>query len=242
MIVFVHPLASGPRFWSGVRDRLPALATHAVDLAQVPARDEAERGLAALTDAVAEEIAATDDGAVTVVGVSLGALVALDLATRHPRLVQRLVLADSVPVYPGMMQQMWRQRADIARTEGIAGLLEPTLRLWFSPRFLDAGGPELDAVVQTFTAFDPLRYARHCEILAGVDLRARAHEVSVPTLVVCGTHDSDPFVEAARWFEQAIAGAQLAWVDGGHHAAALEFPDQFASLVYEFVSAAHPIR
>lgn len=238
MIVLLHPLASGPDFWNGVRAHLPAQHLLSCDLAA--ATPAAGLGLTALTDAVATEITPYDDGDVTIVGVSLGVLVALDLSQRYPALVSRMVLADGVPIYPEPMQQMWRERATTARTVGITGLLEPTLRLWFSPATLTAGGPVLDAATRTFLAFDPLCYARQCEILEQADLRGAAEKVTVPTLVVCGTNDAPPFVEAARWFHRTIDHSELRWIDGGYHAAAMEFPAEFAGLVEGFLTRPLP--
>lgn len=236
MIYFLPPLAGGPGFWSGVCEMLPNTSTLRMDFSDVDETAEVSLGLGALTDAVHAGILASGDREVTVVGVSLGALVALDLTVRHPGLVQRLVLVDGVPTYQQSMRAMWTKRAAIARERGISSLLEPTMGLWFSPHLVANGGAVLDCARQTFLAYDPDRYARHCEVLATVDLRAAAAQVQVPTLVVCGTQDAPPFVEAAHWFGHTIPRASTVWIDGGHHAAAMEFPAEFLTVSSGFLN------
>ena len=93
-VVLLHGIQSGPSTFWRVRADLETLG-FAVDAPTLPGnagRPQLDRpSLSRLADAVAHDVAA---GPALVVGHSLGALVALELAARRPDLVAALVLED----------------------------------------------------------------------------------------------------------------------------------------------------
>lgn len=224
-MLLLHPLGTDRGVW----DLCPGVDGVAVDL---PGHGTASclphgSGIAEFADTVAQTL--TGD-AVDVVGVSLGGLVAQDLAARHPGLVRRLVLVDTVATYPEQMRALWRERAEIARTRGLAELADPMARMWFTDPSL---APAV-AVRDLFLASDAEGYARACEALEHADTTATASTITAPTLVLCGSSDLPPFTDAARWLHEHIPGAELAWLPG-KHAAFLEHPDAFAAAVGAFL-------
>jgi hypothetical protein len=64
-------------------------------------------------------------------------------------------------------------------------------------------------VRDTFCACSGEGYALACEALAAADLRPLAPRIAAPTLVVCGSEESDAFKDAARWLGEYIAGARV---------------------------------
>ncbi|MGW4794609.1 alpha/beta fold hydrolase [Nonomuraea sp. NPDC004297] len=170
---------------------------------------------------------------VHVAGMSLGGLVAQELAARHPGLVDRLVLADTVAVYPEPMREMWRERARVAREHGLAGLAGPMAEMWFTDAARD--GPAAAQVRERFLAMDAEGYARACEALESADTTALIPAIGAPTLVVCGSADLPPFTDAARLLHARLPGSELVWLDGAKHAAPLEHPAAFAAAVRIFL-------
>jgi 3-oxoadipate enol-lactonase len=235
-VLLLHPLGSHGGFWDSAGGRLGADRVLAPDLPGHGTADApAVATVAALTAAVLDGL---DPGTpVDVVGVSLGGLVAQDLAIRHPGAVRRLVLVDTVATYPDPMRAMWHDRAALARAEGMDPLVDAMESTWFSDTFR-AERPEVVATArEVFAATDPEGYARCCEALADADLRAGTERLTVPALVVCGAADAAPFLDAARWFARVIPDAGLHWIAGARHAAVLEAPEGFATVVREFLDA-----
>lgn len=235
-VVLLHPLGVDHRFWAPIRAALPA------GLGPVVAPDLLGHGTASLpapgdgveeyADAVEEMIAPR--GPVHLVGVSLGGLIAQVLAARSPELVDRLVLADTVAVYPEEMRAMWRARAGDVRADGLAHVAEPMESLWFSAGFRAQSPDRVASVRALLLATDPEGYARTCEALAVADATAGVGSVTAPTLVVCGHDDAPPFRSATTWLEEHLPDARSAWLDGGH-AATYEHPDEFARLLGDFL-------
>lgn len=229
-IVFLHPLGADARFWDPVRAVLASESTAAFDL---PGHGSAPpppkgAGIDAYSAPVALRIAALGEPA-HLVGMSLGGLVAQHLGAVHPDLVASVVLADTVPVYPEPMRQMWRDRAQTAREGALASLVEPMVEMWFTAELAERNDQRVEQARRTFAATDPEGYARTCEVLADVDLREGVATLTVPATVVCGDDDAPAFRDAAQWLADATGGS-VHWLPG-RHACPVESPERFAGLV-----------
>jgi len=169
------------------------------------------------------------------VGMSLGGLVAQELAASRPDLVASVVLVDTVSVYPEAFQQIWQDRADIARASGLSSLVEPMVEMWFSAELAATADPRVDHARRTFVGTDPEGYARTCDMLAEVDLRDRVTSLAVPAVVVCGQDDAPAFREAATWLARTTGDGTVHWLPG-RHACAVENPAKFADLLVASIS------
>jgi 3-oxoadipate enol-lactonase len=171
----------------------------------------------------------------TLVGISLGGLVAQHFAATEPARVERLVLADTTPRYTEVAQRRWAERAATARSAGVASMTEALLGVWFTPDFVAAGGPAVTYVRDCFARVSGEGYAKACEALAGADLRMLLADIEAPTLIVCGDEDVPDFLLAARAFARIIEGARIAWLSPARHAAPLQQPEKFAEALREFL-------
>lgn len=170
-----------------------------------------------------------------VAGISLGGLIAQQFAATYPAMVDRLILIDTTPRYVDEMRRMWAARAQTAREEGVAALVEGLLPIWFSAECL-ARNPPAVRYVREVLAYTPGEgYALACEALAVADLRTGAARITAPTLVVCGDDDIPSFLDAARWLQENIANARLAWITGARHASVIERPEQALQLMRDFM-------
>ncbi|MCT7657032.1 alpha/beta fold hydrolase [Mycobacterium deserti] len=226
--LLLHPLGADARFWDPVRAELGPHPSTALDLPGHGAC--ALPPLGAGVDAYAAAVAEQVDEPVHLVGMSLGGLVAQQLAATRPDLVASVVLVDTVSVYPQPMQQMWRDRAEIARSGGLSSLVEPMAAMWFSANLAAAADPRVEQARRTFAATDPEGYARSCDLLAGVDVRDGVAALTVPVVVVCGEDDAPPFRDAATWLARMTGDGTVYWLPG-RHACAIEEPEKFAGLL-----------
>ena len=128
-------------------------------------------------------------------------------------MVDRLVLCDTTPRYTDEARANWSVRAAAARRDGAASLLPMIEKIWFTPAFVASDPPAVKLVRDTFRACSGEGYALACEALGAADLRALAPRIVAPTLVVCGSEESDAFKDAARWLGEQIAGARVEFVD-----------------------------
>ncbi|MDX6552277.1 MAG: 3-oxoadipate enol-lactonase [Gaiellales bacterium] len=175
---------------------------------------------------------------------SMGGRVALELAVDRPDLVSALVL-----VAPGLPGHDWsdEMRAyDAAEEQAIeAGDLdaavELNVRYWVvgSGRAPDDVDPAVRDRVREMQrrAFELQLAAPGAdeELLVG-DLAARVGEISVPTLVLVGEHDSVDMHRIADGLVAEISGARSERMEGTAHVPNMERPQEFNHLVLGFLA------
>ncbi len=170
-----------------------------------------------------------------VVGLSLGATVAMWVAATHPQRVDRVVLAatkaDWSPAQP------WLDRADLVRREGTSVLLDALMQRWFTAGFVSRR-PDLRMTLrEMLDSAQPEGYVACCEALGGTDLRSLLPSIKAPTLVICGS--SDPVVSLNDAVElcDAIPDCRMQSLSPAAHLLNVEQPESFSSAVVDHLCA-----
>jgi pimeloyl-ACP methyl ester carboxylesterase len=193
-----------------------------------------------------------------VVGVSMGGMIAQELALAHPGRVGALVLACTY-ARPG--REIEATSTEGAQRIGAASpfellarggidftaidvkqLLEFMMPLVHSPQFLVEKREWLRAMFERSLGYGFSLPAFLGQVAAAMehDTRARLPSLRAPTLVITGT--ADRLVPARHSDELAslIPGARLLRIDGAAHGLPLEHPERFNRAVLEFI-AEHPL-
>lgn len=238
-LVLLHALGVSGACWDSVT---PLLSDFTVITTDLPGHGSAPLPdgpltVASIADSVAMSLRAAGIVRAHVAGMSLGGLVAQQLAAAHPDLVDRLVLIDTVATYPEPVRQQWRERAGIARQFGMLPIVAPTIEAWFTAEAIASDAPAVARVRQMLAGTDPEGYARTCELLEHADTRGILSQILAPSLIVCGRDDLPAFLAAVPMFLDSISGAQASWIDPGRHAAALESPEAFVAALRAFLAA-----
>jgi len=178
---------------------------------------------------VAELVTDRTSAAVDIVGLSLGASVAVELAVRHPALVRRLVLAS-----PTAVPATWRQRL-AARAQ---------LAFWHQPAYWSAtarawGLPEEDRELFVRTGLGIRRETAERivrEVVAGIPPATLAR-IAVPTLAIAGERDARTVSrDSIALIRRLVPGAETRLIAGAHHAVNLEAPEEFNAAVRAWIS------
>lgn len=234
-VVLVHGGAEDGRTWT---PQLDALA----DEFTVIAWDEPGAGgssevpsgfrLSDYGDCLAGLIRALDVSPCTLVGISWGVTVILELYRRHPGVVRSLVLADG---YAGWRGSLGAEEAD-ARLAGLrdqpADSFDPTLPGLF------AGSPPAEFVpLMEAMSADVRRHSMLTALtqMAHADLTDVLDTIQVPTQLVWGALDARSPLSVAREFERRIPGADLAVIPGCGHVSNLEAPAAFNDILRGFL-------
>lgn len=190
--------------------------------------------LAAFTDSVAELCPAP----AIWLGWSLGGLIALDAARRHPHKVAKLVLVGATPKFVQVPD--WPHAMTAETFASFAGSLAQDYRTTLL-RFLSlqvGGNDATRALLKPLRAEmfahgepQPEALAAGLAILEQTDLRAGLADVRVPTLVVHGSHDRLAPPAAGEYLAAQLPRARLLRMEGAGHAPFLSHPTQFADAV-----------
>jgi 3-oxoadipate enol-lactonase len=183
----------------------------------------------------------------SLVGVSMGGRVALEVSIARPELVEALVLVGAG--FPGHVWSAQMKAADEAEMAAVTGgdldaAVEVTLRTWVdgprrSPEDVD---PEVRALVaemqrRAYELQIPVWETAEEEPLVG-DLAERIGEVGAPTLVLVGEEDVPDMHEIADRLERELPNARRASIADTAHVPSLERPREFDQLVLPFLQSA----
>lgn len=174
-----------------------------------------------------------------VVGLSMGGLVAMELATAHPERWWGLglVTTTAAPVTADE-RAVRRERADLVEREGMQGLIDYMHTGLYGPR----ATPELRSRIDAMMAHAPPVGA--AAALRGraerPDYRPRLRELDLPVFVCTGSED--PWSNAAVTAEivSHLRHPELLVVDGAGHLPNLEAADLFNVKLMEFLSRHAP--
>lgn len=162
-------------------------------------------------------------GPATVVGHSMGGMVAQQLYAADPGLVQGLVLCATTggvtPAYAQSSRAM-RDLIEAKGTKALAAMMAPGL---FGDDYREAHPERVAAFTETVAASDARSLIRMLEGVAAFDLLDRLQAIAVPTVVVVGEHD--PFRADCDHLAATIPGATLTVIDGIGHMTPMEAPE-----------------
>lgn len=170
------------------------------------------------------------------VGLSLGANVALGLALEHPGMVRSLVLASS-----GLPGHAWTEERPPdaamahAKAHGVAAARAFWLQhdLFASVRDYPEAQSRLAAIVADYSGW---HWANANPMRPFTATAARLGDVAAPTLVVSGGRDVSGYREIADVLAAGIPGAQKLDFPEAGHVLTLEQPERFNSAVLAFLS------
>lgn len=168
-------------------------------------------------------------------GLSIGGMIGMWVASEAPERVEGLVLCCTVPHFPP--PELWNERADTVRAEGMGPMVEPALERWLPPDVRKAR-PEAEAHLRQLIASTPPEgYAGCCEAIRDMDLRPRLANIEAPTLVLAGSDDPSTPAEKVRPLADAIAGAYFVEIEGAAHIVNVARPEAVSAAVLQHLSA-----
>jgi pimeloyl-ACP methyl ester carboxylesterase len=171
-------------------------------------------------------------------GLSMGGIVAMEIAARAPERVQRLALLDTNPRAEAPEVRA-RREPQIAKAR--EGRLREVMRDEMKPNYL-ADGPRrqdiLDLCMEMALALGPEVFERQSRALASrPDQQETLARVAVPTLVLMGEHDILCPRDRHELMHALIPGSRLEIVPGAGHLPTLERPEATTAAIARWLEA-----
>jgi 3-oxoadipate enol-lactonase len=233
-IALIHSLALDRGVWNGVVSRLAGDA-HVLTYDCRGHGRSSRRAISFTPELFARDLAELLDHvgwpSALVAGCSMGGCVAQAFGGLYPSRASALGLIDTTAWYGADAPAQWRERAENARSKGLAGLVQFQVTRWFGDAFR-AEHPELvDATAAVFLANDLDCYAATCVMLGEADLRPYLPSLRMPVQVIVGEEDYATPVAHARQLHEVIPGSTLTILPGARHLTPIECPDRIAALL-----------
>ncbi|MCY1492634.1 3-oxoadipate enol-lactonase 2 [compost metagenome] len=246
-VVLIHGVGLNKEMWGG---QIVGLAPHfqviAYDMLGHGAspRPQPDTGLLGYAEQLRELLEHLDLARVTVIGFSMGGLVARAFALHYPQCLEGLVILNSVfnrsPEQRAGVIERTRQAAE----HGPDANAESALSRWFSREYQAANPAQIAAIRQTLASNDPQGYLTTYELFATQDMY-RAEDlgsIQVPTLVATGELDPGSTPEMARQLAERIPGARVAVLDEQRHMMPVESPRLVNQVLLDFLQQAQTLQ
>lgn len=182
-------------------------------------------------------------------GHSMGGLVSLAYTLDHPDSVKRLVLVGTGaggPAYMDAPGALWNRSHPAFWRMALLGILHLSWPRLATERHLNNFVARHSFVDQRFVDTDAVHlrdwirpkegYAEWHRTARTLDYAPRLGDVSVPTLVLCGSHDPQFPPAASRQLAEGITDSRLVFFERSGHYPFVEEPDAFWTEVARFLS------
>lgn len=171
--------------------------------------------------------------AVSVLGFSMGGMVAMSLARRHPESIRSVCLVATAPSLRRPSPPSDEMLHMLRRTDVSPALLTQVYEAIFGSAYKEKVSAE------AFVAFrmnddcpqPAFAYVRQLEALESCDLCEDVRKISVPAAVIVGSDDKLIPPENSHWLHDRLRGSTLHAFAGIGHMVPLEAPDQLADVL-----------
>lgn len=244
LVVLLHGGGVDHRMW---RDQIPHLArTHRViapDLRNHGASADATTPFRHCDD-VAALVRHLDSGPATLVGLSMGGGAATDTALEHPEVVSRIVVSGtgtSEPIFTDpWVFDIFRRYQEAIEAMDVDAWLDATALFVTGPDRTsgEVRGDVVERVramgAETVTAHVRPDVAQPLPVTGSWD---RLPEIEIPVLAVVGAADAPDHIAMGRRLAEDVQHGRVVEVAGTAHYPNMERPDEWNTLVDEFLAA-----
>ena len=194
---------------------------------------QGDYSLGQLTDDAQAVIAAARLTSYDFWGISLGGMVAMELAARRPMGLRHVVLSHTAAEFDATI---WDARMAALKQGGMPAIIDGVIGRFYTPAFVAKNPIELKRVRNTALSLAAHGYSGCCAAIRDLDLYPRLANIQAPTLVVVGESDlSTPLVRGQALVER-IQGAKLTLVPSAH-IAPTEIPEKYLDAVVPFLKS-----
>ena len=168
------------------------------------------------------------------IGISVGCATALQVAIQYPERLSAVILCDGQWMATATSAAAWEERITVAEQHGMTSLVEPTIRRWFTSKFVDSGNARLERVRQMIRDTPLEGFKRCARALQSYDLRSKASNIKLPTLLIAGEEDG-LIPQVMKEMHLGIEGSQYAEIQNAGHLPNIEAPEVFNRTVMDFL-------
>jgi len=238
VLILLNSIGTDMALWeTSVPHLLPAFRLLRIDTRGHGASDapDGDYSLAMLADDVIAVMDAAGVQTAAIAGVSLGGMIAMELALTYPTRVTALALVCTSAT---MDAGAWRDRIELVRAKGTAAITDMAMGRFLSPRFVATHGGAAASVRQGLTAMADAGYAGCGAAIRDMALIDRLPAIAMPTLVVAGDRDiSTPFAGHGERIVAAVPDARVVHLNAAH-LAPIETPAALAATLRAFLKPA----
>jgi 3-oxoadipate enol-lactonase len=165
-------------------------------------------------------------------GLSVGGLIGQWLGINASKRFKSLTLCNTAARIG--TTDGWNTRIAAINEGGIAPVANAVVSRWFTEDFAKRAPAEVEVARQMLLHSSPEGYVATCTALRDEDLREAISHVSLPILVISGTHDAATTPADGRFVAEKIPGAQYLELNAAH-LSNMEAAEPFTAALLKFL-------
>ena len=172
----------------------------------------------------------------SLVGLGLGGAISIGMGVRHSDRIAKLMPCCCRAVMTPDFAAMWPKFLAVVKQHGMEGMVEQTVKRWFTDDFKAENPKVLDNVRRMIRCTNPIGYYGCINAFLTLDFSADLQRISVPTLFVSGADDhlgGPPHTMAG--LGEAVPDARHVSVPHAAHIANIQNPDGFNAIMSGFL-------
>jgi 3-oxoadipate enol-lactonase len=237
-VLLIHGLGSSTRDWEYQTTAFSAL--YRVAALDVRGHGQSDKppgpySIPLFTSDTAELIRSLDLGSAHIVGISMGGMIAFQLAIDTPDLVQSLVIVNSGPelIVRSLRDRLnVLQRSLLVRIFGMRKIGEfLSSRLFPKPE----QEPLREMFIERWAENDRRAYSESFRGIIGWSISDLLNTIMCPTLVVASDEDYTP-VSLKEAYVERLPRGELVVIEDARHAVTAERPEDFNKVVLDFLA------
>jgi 3-oxoadipate enol-lactonase len=168
-------------------------------------------------------------------GLSIGGMIGQQLGARYADRVHSLSICNSASEMPP--RSLWEERFEIAKAQGIAGLVDGTIKRWFTAPFIERAPGDIEKVRQMILGTDVNGYIACGSAVRDMAQSTMLLKIKTPTLVLSGRHDPACTVDQGTVLHRLIDQSQRVILEDAAHLSNIEQPAAFNQAVRGFIDS-----
>ena len=173
------------------------------------------------------------DNPVNVIGISIGGMIAMNLAIYKLIPIDNLILSDTGHKIGDF--DLWQQRIDLVNSGGLEKIVDMALERWFPKNFRDTASGVIEDCKKLQLKTSMKGYIGACQAIQNEDLTGKLSLINQRTLVVNGSEDISTPPKLGQELANRISGASFKELKGIGHVPPLQDPDLTAKIIQDFI-------
>lgn len=161
-------------------------------------------------------------------GVSLGAMVILDVLHTHSDRVKTITFCNAITQANDIYKSFWAERISMVKSGGMSAIAEPTIERWFTQNAPQSLRDKAKSMILRTTEAG---FCGAAEALRHLDLNNTLHGIQVPVHFVAGADDAAAPTAIMRAAAMSTPGSHFTVLSDTAHLSSLERPQALARVI-----------
>jgi 3-oxoadipate enol-lactonase len=176
----------------------------------------------------------------TLVGLSIGGMIAQHFGLLYPDRLQALVLCSTGCQTNETGKKIFEDRIGQVNEAGIETQIEGSISRWFTPQFVSAAPATIEWVKWMYRNTSPAGFISCCRAIQELNTLDRLSSIAAPTLLIPGELDPAFPESVSRTIQSRIKNSQLKVLTGAAHIGNVERPHEFNEILSKFLAEVLP--